>query len=236
MNLEIGTPNSEWVCRWCGRTFKNKRTLDSHSRTHLGATPFKCEVCIYSTSRAERLDSHVRRKHEKSCYKYRCKVCGRTFDQKRHLDIHSLVHFEERLFKCDLCKYSTSRKVYLDTHIRLRHTCSYTCKVCGCTFKNKSDLCRHRRVHSLPSKGHVCNLCGGTFKQKNYLAVHMRIHSGERPYQCKFCNYRASQKSCLNAHMRAIHLKNQTTSPPKRGPSIRTGTKARENTTSHSTL
>lgn len=32
--------------------------------------------------------------------------------------------------------------------------------------------------------------------------VHERTHSGERPYQCRFCDYRASQSGNMAAHER----------------------------------
>ena len=32
--------------------------------------------------------------------------------------------------------------------------------------------------------------------------MHERTHSGERPYQCRFCDYRASQSGNMAAHER----------------------------------
>ncbi|VDP86788.1 unnamed protein product, partial [Schistosoma mattheei] len=48
----------------------------------------------------------------------------------------------------------------------------------------------------------TCEYCGKIFKNCSNLTVHRRSHTGEKPYQCKLCNYACAQSSKLTRHMK----------------------------------
>ncbi|KAG7162864.1 Zinc finger Y-chromosomal protein-like [Homarus americanus] len=52
---------------------------------------------------------------------------------------------------------------------------------------------------------HVCGVCGRGFRLANDLRRHLRIHTGEKPFHCPHCPYRASQKQSVNRHVRTVH-------------------------------
>ncbi|XP_018023155.1 broad-complex core protein isoforms 1/2/3/4/5 isoform X27 [Hyalella azteca] len=60
----------------------------------------------------------------------------------------------------------------------------------------------------LPSKTgseFVCPVCTKTFMDKSRFRHHYMIHTGEKPYACTACSYKARQIGTLYQHMRTVH-------------------------------
>ena len=92
-------------------------------------------------------------------------------------------------------QYATSSKAYLE--------CPYCLKIVG-----KTQIQRHIRdihIHGGDKPGHTCGTCHKTFERKDSLKKHEKIHTGEKPHACHLCDYRSSQSSNLNTHIRTKH-------------------------------
>jgi len=63
----------------------------------------------------------------------------------------------------------------------------------------------HPPTFKLTVKSWKCDACGKTFRSKSELRRHGRVHSGERPYPCPECSSRFKQKSHLKVHIDAHH-------------------------------
>ncbi|XP_050697781.1 longitudinals lacking protein, isoforms A/B/D/L-like isoform X5 [Eriocheir sinensis] len=57
----------------------------------------------------------------------------------------------------------------------------------------------------LGARRHQCEVCGRGFRLANDLRRHLRTHTGEKPFLCPHCPYRASQKQSVNRHVRTVH-------------------------------
>ncbi|XP_076805429.1 uncharacterized protein LOC143449207 [Clavelina lepadiformis] len=200
--LLVGNKNNKekhFSCNFCLKSFKCKRNLKFHIRTHTGERPYQCNVCHKSFSINSTLKTH-KRIHTKE-RPYQCNVCHKSFSNSSSLTIHLRTHTGERPYQCQICHKSFIRNGKLRNHIRT-HTGErpYQCDVCHKSFSDGSSLNRHLRNHS-GERPYQCNVCHKSFAQCGNLKAHMRIHTGERPYQCEVCHKSFSLSSQLKTHM-----------------------------------
>ncbi|XP_018023154.1 broad-complex core protein isoforms 1/2/3/4/5 isoform X26 [Hyalella azteca] len=68
-----------------------------------------------------------------------------------------------------------------------------------------------RRTSVLRGKRHQCACCPYSTNDVGNFRRHTRIHTAEKPYACRFCDYRSAQSNNLKAHVFRHHKQAQRT-------------------------
>ena len=115
---DLHTTSSEtFPCAQCGATFKNRKTLTGHMKTHTSQKDFKCQECDSKFTRRASLNRHVRAAHAGQVIA--CPLCPAVFSYRSTLEDHKKASHNEgkREFGCSLCGVQFAVKAYLSKHM-----------------------------------------------------------------------------------------------------------------------
>ena len=173
----------------CKQTFNNMKELGIHSRqAHWEMFPFRCSYkdCFdcYRTINAlvKHCKMHGRETWDEATkerkVRYKCSMCGETFDLVAQLLSHTQVH-EENKFKCDECDWHFSMIAALTLHGKDCHdTRKHACSWCVEYFNNAEQLYTHvRSKHNFE-----CTICYSISYTAEELEEHSKeVHGGLQP-------------------------------------------------------
>ena len=73
-----------------------------------------------------------------------------------------------------------------DNNTKVSKKETYNCDICDKVFNDKSNLRRHKIIHS-GEKPHACPVCHKTFARTSVLKKHQKIHTGDKQFRCNKC-------------------------------------------------
>ncbi|CAD5206665.1 unnamed protein product [Bursaphelenchus okinawaensis] len=89
----------------------------------------------------------------------------------------------------------------------LKSNTKMKCPVCHIMLY-RHNYSVHFRIHS-GERPYQCFFCEKTFRTTSSRKIHHRVHTGERPYVCQHCSYGAVTKRNLDRHIFNQHTKSQ---------------------------
>ncbi|NXM45538.1 ZNF71 factor, partial [Gymnorhina tibicen] len=220
---------SPFICTECGKGLSTKSYFSVHQRNH-AKQKGHCNSVVQIKEepdfgfRASNQVLHVKDEPEESidfgmCYGQkpnlsaiqRIQIKEEPGVEAKHQESQSPKRKQEkccqgeRTFPCPECGKSFNQKSNLTRHRKI-HTSEgpYKCGECGESFRMSRKLRRHQGAHL--SEPFQCPECGKSFTQRSNLLRHQRIHTKEEPYQCPECEKTFNQKANLFRHQ-TIHAR-----------------------------
>ncbi|KAJ8706545.1 hypothetical protein PYW07_012623 [Mythimna separata] len=241
-NLKHDKSQGNSVCGICEQRFADKNLLNDHYRQHF--IVYECMKCSYRHSNRMLLSTHIRNKHEESCFyckkcfqdfkthkerrfhmikvhdqKIACKQCKKTFANASRLKAHIGVVHNTKTVSCPICKKNV-KTYYLKNHVKI-HTDqgdNYYCADCGTFYKTKFTYELHLKTslkhNTLEKLGFKCDHCNEYFPNKESLRRHIEALSGAK-YTCDICKKNSKSKKTLIGHIMQVHQNIRRNRKPK---------------------
>ncbi|CAB3254707.1 unnamed protein product [Arctia plantaginis] len=178
-------------CRICLQSYKTRRALTTHYKTHLKS---RCALCHRTVQDGELLQ-HLKTRHKHSIHL--CTTCNVAFYSAKALGRHIKECHRGEDSKCVTCLQSLTQ-VELE-----RHQCRFKCPEC------EEAPCIHHR-HLMWYREQMANLaprakcaeCRYVCTSKDALVAHVnRQHLSLQPHRCASCGHEFYCESHLNKHI-----------------------------------
>lgn len=161
---------------------------------------------------------HIKSFHNQ---RYKCDICGRTYNDRELLEKHIMRHRQnpkkkKEIYNCIIkdCGFRNSLRRTVGVHLKKVHNIlmdqfDTTCLECLHVSENPGKHLIHMKTHTCKF---VCDLCKQKFRTEESCQAHIRnAHPAadeDRPFVCDYpdCGAKFKRATHLQSHRSYIHL------------------------------
>ncbi|XP_029958519.1 uncharacterized protein LOC115396678 [Salarias fasciatus] len=185
-------------CPLCPQSYCTAANLRAHMLVHEA----EYETLEKTPRLPEENNKHWETGH--TCPHCPCVYRDESSLNKHLLSVHKALAYLEKLAapppKPQLAPLS-SDNVQAKVKIESVNIKSYKCSECEKSFRHRSVLELHMRIHS-KDRPYQCKVCGKGFRFSSYLQQHVIIHTGKKPYKCSDCGKDFAFLQNMKTHQR----------------------------------
>ena len=192
----------------CDYRTKYSWQVKNHMRQHTGEKPYACTRCNFRTADSSRLLKH-NRAHD-LVTSQRCKICDLGFVKERGLICHMRLSHGVTDYVVEQPDADRPYpKVRVKQSAKVKPGQTFKCDICGLVSLTRANHASHRRVHT-GERPYPCTKCAYRARQKESLKFHMKSHENmeSKSLGCEKCSFRTDHYAALVRHCRLFHVTN----------------------------
>lgn len=120
-HMRVHTGRKDSKCDICGQLFSTTSARNKHMAIHTGVKNYHCQHCDTHFSHPSTLRRHLMCIHGLGEKPAVCEYCGKRFNSRWHLKLHTVTHTGDRPYKCDLCGSTFTQPASLRHHTNRMH-------------------------------------------------------------------------------------------------------------------
>ena len=167
-------------CDLCDASYPVRKSLLNHIRLkHGNHEEFKCQHCVYTTSKKGNLQQHESSIHAK--VQEICEICGKNFSDKSNLNKHLKKFHIETVQEKKEAKRKASNPLPQPA----------------------------KRIRNDTPKDLTCCVCHAKFNEVKNLNKHMKMVHEEQGLKCTNCNYTSNNEFNMQRHVESCSKREQ---------------------------
>ena len=146
--LKLHLARIHTYCKQCDQKFQTSNEILDHLK-EFHELDFQCNICFTRHFCIETLRTHINNAHNSHTGLFKCDICEYTTNKKIRLEEHcNAKHSEKRMYQCDLCDWKTAYSKTLKEHMKRMHSTREAIFQCDIAKCNYSSTeIQHLKAH-----------------------------------------------------------------------------------------